>query len=219
MRPNGKTSPCAAPGVRGPARETGAHGIRARFRGASLRRGGCPHGSHDRRGARLPDRREFQPEHHLHAPRQRHRLRRARKGASRPRGQPHHGQGGEGCRGKSRDAARNASGHEGHRLVHRGVRRRAGLDEHHRHLPDAAPRGFRRGVPQGRRPRRARHGDRNRGAGSETGFGRSRQILPPQAASLDGVAEEEIVRHRRQVDGIGRPEAVRSCREGDRVPA
>ena len=135
-----RTKPRRVPrrGVRGAARETGA---RRRPRPISAARpfdeGVARTGATDRRGARLPDRREFQPEHHLHAPRQRHRLRRARKGPSRPRGQfAHHGQGGEGCRtARSRDAARNASGHEGHRLVHRGVRYRAGLDEHHRHLP------------------------------------------------------------------------------------
>ena len=38
-------------------------------------------------------------------------------------------------------------------------------------------------------------------------------------ASLDGRRRGGDRPHCRQVDGIGRPEAVRSCREGDRVPA
>ena len=142
-------------GIRGAARKAGARGVGARFRGASVRRGGSPHGRHDRRCARFPDRREFQPQYHLHAPRQRHRLRRARKGPSRPRGQSDHGQGGQGCRRQSSDAAGYAPGDQGYRLVYRGVRHRAGFDEHHRHRRNAATCRFRRGVPQGRCPRRA----------------------------------------------------------------
>ena len=69
------------------------------------------------------------------------------------------------------------------RLVYRGVRHRAGLDEHHRHLPDAAPRGFRRGVPQGRRPRRrASPGTEIVGLVPKRALVGSRQILPPQAS-------------------------------------
>ena len=61
---------------------------RPRFRGAAVRRRGSPHGRHDRRCARFPDRREFQPQYHLHAPRQRHCVRRARKGRPVREGNP-----------------------------------------------------------------------------------------------------------------------------------
>ncbi len=63
--------------VRGAARAHDAQGGGARLRCPRVRRGCGPHGRYGRRGPRLPDRRELQPQHHLHAPRQRHCVRRA----------------------------------------------------------------------------------------------------------------------------------------------
>ncbi len=67
----------------------------------------------------------------------------------------------------------------------------------------AAPRGLRRGVPQGRRPRRARHGHRNRRARPQTCAHRGREIFPAQTTPFDGYRRAGDRSYRRQVDGVG----------------
>ncbi len=187
--------------VRGADQAPRHRGAGGGLRRPSLRRGRRPHGGDHHRRARLPHRRQLQHQHHLDPPRQRHRLRRARAGPPPARGRQAHGQARARRKGRARHAARHAQGDQGHGLVHRRVRHRAGVDEHHQHRHHAAARRLRRGDARRRRPRHPRDGHGNRRPRAAPRAHRGGALLPAQAAAFERPRRGGAHPHGGEVDG------------------